>query len=214
MSKILSQSKNKINFNQWSIDFIDNLMRGNNNDPQCGSCTACCNASKFIRVSKQETHTLSQIPECFKIESPFDQGSFLIPFDDKGSCALFQNGQCKIYDARPLACRSFDCRIFAVTQINPENKVLQNALKLKDWRVEASKENYMRLVKVKQIVRVLKKYQSVLKLSNNRLSESQIALVAICMGTLVGDDELAQLENFESASNLLSLFKTEFEAIL
>ena len=84
----------------------------------CGSCTACCTSSYFIHVAANETESLSRIPK----ELQFDaigahRGDVLLGFKEDGSCPMFENGGCRIYDYRPLTCRRFDCRILTATAL-------------------------------------------------------------------------------------------------
>jgi Fe-S-cluster containining protein len=65
----------------------------------CGECSACCKTFPAIALTAEESpHYLSSA----------DGTSLLI--DSDGVCAYLINDGCSIYDTRPQACRSYDCR--------------------------------------------------------------------------------------------------------
>ncbi len=38
-------------------------------------------------------------------------------YNEQGHCPMFVGNKCSIYEDRPLACRQYDCRIFAATGV-------------------------------------------------------------------------------------------------
>jgi hypothetical protein len=42
----------------------------------------------------------------------------LLGYDERGHCPLLVDGACSIYEHRPRACRTYDCRVFAATGVD------------------------------------------------------------------------------------------------
>jgi len=43
-------------------------------------------------------------------------------YDERGRCPMLVDGACSIYEHRPMACRAYDCRVFAATGVTPQDK--------------------------------------------------------------------------------------------
>ena len=85
----------------------------------CGGCTACCRSSYFIHIRPDEKETLARIPKKLLFPSPgLPKGNVLMGYDEQGCCPMFIGGKCSIYENRPRACRTYDCRIFPATGIS------------------------------------------------------------------------------------------------
>ena len=41
----------------------------------------------------------------------------LLGYDERGHCPLLVDGGCSIYDHRPRACRTYDCRVFVASGV-------------------------------------------------------------------------------------------------
>lgn len=97
-------------------------------DVPCGMCTACCRSSLFIHIGANETQTLARIPGELLFPAPGRPNDKVMGFDENGQCPMFQKNECSIYEHRPLTCRQFDCRVFAITELKltGENKSLIN----------------------------------------------------------------------------------------
>ena len=46
----------------------------------------------------------------------------MLGHDERGHCPMLVDGACSIYDARPRTCRTYDCRVFAVSGIAPDGQ--------------------------------------------------------------------------------------------
>ena len=55
-------------------------------------------------------------------------------YDEHGHCPMLVDGDCSIYDHRPRTCRMYDCRIFAVTGVEPAQPEI--ATRVRDWQFE------------------------------------------------------------------------------
>ena len=96
-------------------------------DVPCGGCTACCRSSQFVHIAPDETDTLSHIPAELLFPAPrLPHGHVLLGYDERGHCPMLVDNQCSIYEHRPTACRTYDCRIFpaAGLEIDDDDKVL------------------------------------------------------------------------------------------
>ena len=92
------------------------FIEGAGNVP-CGSCRGCCRAGYAIGLSKVEA---AELPH-----HVIDGHAVILPMPD-GACPFLVNEECSIYAKRPVSCRQFDCRDFAmaavkITNTNPES---------------------------------------------------------------------------------------------
>ncbi|MDQ2677780.1 MAG: YkgJ family cysteine cluster protein [Actinomycetota bacterium] len=90
-------------------------------DVPCGTCTGCCEASQFIHLTPDDTDALAHIPAELRFPAPgLPRGHQLMGYDEHGRCPMLVDGACSIYDHRPRTCRTYDCRIFAATDVRPD----------------------------------------------------------------------------------------------
>jgi Fe-S-cluster containining protein len=86
----------------------------------CNGCTACCRARQFVPIEPDETDTLAHVPPDLLFPAPRrPAGHMVLPYDERGHCALLVDDRCSIYEHRPRACRTYDCRVFAAAAIEP-----------------------------------------------------------------------------------------------
>ena len=91
-------------------------------DVPCGSCTACCTSSQFVHIGPDEVDTLAHIPDQLLFPAPrMPRGHVLLGYDENGHCPMLVDGGCSIYEHRPRTCRTYDCRIFPATGIEPDD---------------------------------------------------------------------------------------------
>jgi len=123
-------------FSAWMVE-IQGAIRGENgSDVPCGGCTACCTSSQFVHIGPDETDTLSQIPAELLFPAPqLPPGHVLLGYDERGHCPMLIDDRCSIYEHRPRACRTYDCRIFpaAGLDIDDDDKPLI-ARRARRWR--------------------------------------------------------------------------------
>jgi hypothetical protein len=109
-------------------------------DVPCGACTACCTSSYFIHVRPEETRTLSRLPDELLVAAPdLPKGHLVLGYDGSGRCPLLQDGACSIYEHRPLACRAFDCRVFAAAGIAADRPAITR--RARRWAFDHSTED-------------------------------------------------------------------------
>ncbi|HEX5585867.1 MAG TPA: hypothetical protein VFZ17_01030, partial [Acidimicrobiia bacterium] len=104
----------------------------------CGSCVACCTASQFVHVGPDEHDALAHIPSTLLFPAPgLPRGHVVLGYDEHGCCPMLVDGQCSIYDHRPRACRTYDCRIFTAAGVEPDGVgTAAIAARVRRWRFE------------------------------------------------------------------------------
>lgn len=125
-------------FSSW-VAGMQAAIRGEGvSDVPCDGCTACCTSSQFVHVGPDETDTLSHIPGELLFPAPrLPRGHVVLGYDERGHCPMLVDNRCSIYDHRPRACRTYDCRIFAAADltIDGDDKALI-AERVGRWRFD------------------------------------------------------------------------------
>ena len=105
-------------FAAWLCRTRDVLARDATADVPCGACTACCTSFYFVHVGPGETEALARIPRELLFAAPgLPEGTMVLGYDEHGRCPMLVDEKCSIYEARPLTCRIYDCRVFAAAGI-------------------------------------------------------------------------------------------------
>ena len=108
-------------FATWLSDMRSAFRGQRHAEVPCGDCTACCSSSQFIHVAPDETDTIAHIPGELLFRAPgLPDGWVLLGYDERGRCPMLADDGCSIYLHRPRTCRTYDCRIFAATGLDPE----------------------------------------------------------------------------------------------
>ena len=122
-----------IQFSLWLRDVQAALAEEQPADVPCGACNACCRTSHVIHVRPEERRARARIPRKYLLPAPgLPPGNLVLGFDQSGCCPLLVGGRCTIYDDRPLACRTFDCRIYAAAGIAADRAAI--AQQVERWR--------------------------------------------------------------------------------
>ena len=99
----------------------------------CHGCVACCTSSQFVHIGPEEHDTLAHVPAELLVPAPgLPPGHVVLGYDERGHCPMLVDGQCSIYDHRPKTCRTYDCRVFAATGIEPDKPLI--AERVRRWR--------------------------------------------------------------------------------
>ncbi len=107
-------------FSSWLTQMRDALAEEGASDVPCGTCTACCTSSQFVHVGPDESDTLAAIPAELLFPAPgLPAGHRLLGYDEQGRCPMLVDGACSIYARRPRTCRTYDCRVFAASGVDP-----------------------------------------------------------------------------------------------
>lgn len=121
-------------FASWLSDMGAALRGEQAADVPCGDCTACCTSSQFIHIAPDETETLGHIPDELLFDAPgFPAGHVVLGYDENGHCPMLVDGACSIYAHRPRTCRTYDCRIFPATGIDPGGDLPEIAARARRW---------------------------------------------------------------------------------
>jgi len=103
-------------FSGWLGEMQAALRGERSADVPCGGCTACCTSSQFVHIGPEETDTLAHIPRELLFPAPLlPRGHVLLGYDERGHCPMLLDEKCTIYEHRPRACRTYDCRVFPAT---------------------------------------------------------------------------------------------------
>jgi len=110
-------------FSLWLAE-LDQSLRGDADiDVPCGACTACCTSSQFVHIAPDETDTLARVPVELRFPAPgLPKGHVVLGYDERGRCPMLVDDACSIYEHRPRTCRTYDCRVFAATGVQPEGQ--------------------------------------------------------------------------------------------
>lgn len=86
----------------------------------CAGCTACCRSGQFVLVEPDESDTLAHLPPELLVPAPRGpDGHRVLATTAEGHCPMLVEGRCSIYAHRPRACRTYDCRIYSATGVDP-----------------------------------------------------------------------------------------------
>ena len=109
-------------FAAWLDDMRAALAGTRDADVPCGTCTACCTSAQFVPIGPDEHASLAAVPPELRFPAPgLPPGHVLLPYDAQGRCPMLGEAGCGIYDARPRACRTYDCRVFPATGVTPDD---------------------------------------------------------------------------------------------
>ena len=90
-------------------------------DVPCGSCNACCRMPHLY--AEVRDYERADFPEAVWQTAddmvPTWVPGWVLPKNPDGSCVHLIGGKCAIYERRPRACRTFDCRVALVTSTMP-----------------------------------------------------------------------------------------------
>lgn len=120
-----------IDFERWAQEFRRALDLGEATDVPCDGCTACCRSAQFVHIGSDETATLRRIDPALLAPAPGRPGYLVMGYDQHGRCPMLGDQGCGIYHDRPRTCRTYDCRVFAATDVGPEQPLV--AGRIRDW---------------------------------------------------------------------------------
>jgi Fe-S-cluster containining protein len=128
------------NFAAWLAEMQAALRGDQPSNVPCGSCTACCTASQFIHIAPDESDTLAHIPAELLFAAPrLPVGHVLMGYDQHGHCPMLVDNQCSIYAHRPRTCRTYDCRVFPASGLQPDDDDATKVLiaeRARRWRFD------------------------------------------------------------------------------
>jgi uncharacterized protein len=123
-------------FAVWARDAQEVLRTGGTSDVPCDGCTACCRSSQFVHIAPDEADALAHVPKPLLFPAPgLPAGHVLLGYDERGHCPMLVDDRCSIYEHRPRACRTYDCRVFAATGTRLVDKPLVTE-RVTRWRFD------------------------------------------------------------------------------
>jgi hypothetical protein len=88
-----------------------------------------------VHIEPDETDTLAHVPAELRFPAPgLPKGHFVLGYDQHGHCPMLIDGACSVYEHRPRTCRTYDCRIFAVTGVVPDQPGIAD--RVRDWEFD------------------------------------------------------------------------------
>jgi Fe-S-cluster containining protein len=123
-------------FASWATATARAIRDNSTIDVPCDHCTACCRSAQFVHVEPDEADALAHIPPALLFPAPHrPAGHQVLGYDEHGHCPMLVDDRCSIYEHRPRACHTYDCRVFAATDISITDKPLI-AARVAQWRFE------------------------------------------------------------------------------
>lgn len=120
-------------FSSWLTGMQAALRGEGGSDVPCNGCTACCTSSQFVLIEPDERDALNHIPAALLFPAPRrPRGHVVLGYDERGHCPMLVDGRCSIYEHRPRACRTYDCRVFPAAGIDADQPVI--ARRAQRWR--------------------------------------------------------------------------------
>lgn len=108
-------------FSSWMVEMLGALRGERDAEVACGGCTACCTSFQFVHIGPDEDDTLACVPRDLLFPAPrMPDGHVVLGYDERGHCPMLVDDRCSIYEHRPRACRTYDCRVFAAAGLTPE----------------------------------------------------------------------------------------------
>lgn len=129
---------------RWVAQMQATLRGDAEADVPCGDCTACCRSSQFIHLTPADDAARRRIPRALLFPAPQrPRGHHVLGYDERGHCPMLVETGCSIYAERPQTCRSYDCRIFAATGVQPDQPAV--AERVREWRFTLGEGDAARL---------------------------------------------------------------------
>jgi uncharacterized protein len=170
-----------IPFSSWLRSARAALAEEESADVPCGSCNACCRTFHFIHVRPEEKRARARLPRDFLIPAPgLPPGNLVLGHDQNGCCPMLVADHCTVYEDRPLACRTYDCRVYAATGIAPDRDAI--AEQVRRWTFGyPAQEDRERQAAVLAAVRFVREHPECLQSDAARIQPVRVAVLAIAV---------------------------------
>jgi len=122
-----------VSFAEWLLATVAVIGDDAVADVPCGDCNACCRTSLQVHLRPGERQARKRLPKkSLSVAPGLPPGYLLLACDETGCCPVLVGGRCTIYDDRPLVCRTYDCRLYAATDVAPDR--VEIATQVRRWR--------------------------------------------------------------------------------
>ena len=93
---------------------------------------ASSSTSRPTRPTRSPTSPVS----CCSQRQGCPTGHVVLGYDEQGRCPMLRDDGCSIYEHRPQACRTYDCRVFAATGVEVDDDKALLADRVRRWRFD------------------------------------------------------------------------------
>jgi len=122
-------------FRAWLEATLATLHDDEPADVPCGACNACCRTFHQIHIRPGEKRARKRLPRDYlSVARGLPPGYLLLGYTEAGACPVLVGGRCTIYEDRPLVCRTYDCRLYAASGVEPDHAEI--AEQVRRWRFE------------------------------------------------------------------------------
>ena len=168
-------------FLSWMVEIRAALRGERGSDVPCNGCTACCRSSQFIHIGPDEIDTLSRIPAALLFPAPGrPRGHVVLGYDERGHCPMLIDDMCSIYEDRPNACRTYDCRVFAAAGLDAGTDKVEITRRARRWVFSFSDEDArIEHDAVRAAAAFLERHVDLLRDGGIPTNETQLAVLAI-----------------------------------
>ena len=129
-------------FSSWMVEIRAAIRDERDSDVPCNGCTACCRSSQFVHIGPDEVDTLARIPAELLFPAPGrPRGHVVLGYDERGHCPMLIDDQCSIYEHRPNACRTYDCRVFAAAGLDAGTDKVEITRRARRWQFSFSTDD-------------------------------------------------------------------------
>jgi Fe-S-cluster containining protein len=170
-----------IPFSLWLRSARAALAEEESADVPCGSCNACCRTFHFIHVRPEEKRARARLPRDFLTPAPgLPPGNLVLRHDQNGCCPMLVADRCTVYEDRPLACRTYDCRVYAATGVAPDRDAIAGRVRRWTFGYLSQKDRELQAA-VLAAVRFVREHSECLQSDVARMQPVRVAVLAIAV---------------------------------
>jgi len=178
-------------FSSWMVEIRAAIRGAGISDVPCDGCTACCRSSQFVHIGPEELDTLSQIPAELKFPAPGrPRGHVVLGYDERGHCPMLVDDKCSIYEHRPNACRTYDCRVFPAAGLDPGAEKVDLSRRARRWQFSYSTDrDHTEHEAVRAAASFVGAHPDIVRDAGIPVNETQLAALAIEIHDLFLDND-------------------------
>ena len=168
-------------FGDWLADMRAVLRGQRDADVPCGDCVGCCVSKYVIPLRPADSRVLESIPDRYLMIERGENGiRYQMKFREDGTCPLFCQGKCSVYQHRPRTCRDYDCRVYAATGLVPDGDRPVIGERVAAWRFSYRTEDERRDARaVRRAAEFIRSSGTVLPAQLRLDSSAAVAVLAV-----------------------------------